>query len=195
MHCVNIYCIVRGRSRGSFIVVPTGADVTGTNSILSLILSLFALMLRCSLSPSPSVSECVFLSISLFFAWTRWRDALLQTFLTQDHNALSHVIQPAISCLSLCLFLFLSMSARSSPFFLTILSPLTKADKGLSFLQACLSSVCLYCTKLASLTRCSPPSFFGRKVSRGCGAPALRQGACLGSVREVAGVERVRCGE
>lgn len=81
--------------------MPTGADVAGTYSILSL--SLFAASLCCSLSLSASLSA--FLSLSPFFASTRWRDAPLQTFLTQDHNAPSHVIQPAISSLSIPLSL------------------------------------------------------------------------------------------
>lgn len=57
--------------------------------------------------------------------------------------------------LSLSLSLSLSIHKRSFfSFFLSILSPLTKPDKGLSFLLACLSSVCLYCTKVVSLPHC-----------------------------------------
>lgn len=119
-------------------------------------LSFCLCLLSCCAPLSLSLHLGVCFSIRLpFFAWTRWRDALLQTFLTQDHNALSHVIRSAISCLSLSLSLSLSIHKRSFfSFFLSILSPLTKPDKGLSFLLACLSSVCLYCTKVVSLSHC-----------------------------------------
>lgn len=151
--------MVWGWSRGSFIVVPTGADVAGTYSILSLILSVFAPSLCCSLSLSLSISVSVFLSVSPFF-WPDGEMLCSKTFLTQDHNAPSHVIQPAISSLSLSLSLclFPSISARS-PSFSVSFSPPTKADKGLSFLLACLC-LCvfvLYQTRLP-LSLYSPPS-------------------------------------
>ena len=167
--CIVLTYMVWGWSRGSFIVVPTGADVAGTYSILSLILSPFASTL--SLPLSLSLSRCLFFCRPLpFFAWTRWRDAPLQTFLAPDHNASSHVIQPAISSLSmsLSLCLCLSISARSP----SVLFPLTKADKGLSFLLACLCSVCLYCTKLGSLFHCIP-SFSLQRRCLGAPGPLL----------------------
>lgn len=146
-------------------------------------------MLRCSLSLAASLS--LFLSLSpffflffFFFASTRWRDAPLQTFLAQDHNVPSHVIQPAISSLSIPLFLVrLSISART--LFPSVLSPLTKADKGLSFLPGQLA----FCVFVLYETRLflSLYSFllFAKKVSRGPRAPALRQGACLSLMRDV----------
>jgi len=84
--------------------VPTGADVTGTYSILSLILSVCSLAVSFPISPS--------LGLFFFIRPSRWRDAPLQTFFSQDHNALSHVIQAAISCFSL------SLSVRKLPFYL-----------------------------------------------------------------------------
>ena len=170
--CIVLTYMVWGWTRGSFIVVPTGADVAGTYSILSLILSPFAPLLCSSLSLSLSLyfDVCFSIGLSLFFALTRWRDAPLQTFLAQDHNASSHVIQPAISSLSmsLSLCLRLSISARSP----SVLFPLTKADKGLSFLLACLCSVCLYCTKLGSLSHCIP-SFSLQRRCLGAPGPLL----------------------
>lgn len=165
--------------------MPTGADVAGTYSILSLILSLFAPSLCCSLSPSP----CLFFYLSLpFFASTRWRDAPLQTFLTQDHNALSHVIQPAISFLSLSVSLCLSVSISAHS--LSLSQCPFPPDKGRQrpFISPSLLVLCvfvLYQTRL-------PLSLyslllFAKKVSRGPGAPALRQGACLSPVRELVG--------
>lgn len=154
MHCVNIYCIVRGRSRGSFIVVPTGADVTGTNSILSLILSLFALMLRSSLPLSPS--RGVFFYPSPFFCLDQMERCSAPN-LSHSGSQCSQSCDPVCYFLPLSLSLSLSLSIHKRSFFsffLSILSPLTKPDKGLSFLLACLSSVCLYCTKVVSLSLC-----------------------------------------
>lgn len=154
MHCVNIYCIVRGRSSGSFIVVPTGADVTGTNSILSLILSLFALMLRSSLPLSPS--RGVFFYPSPFFCLDQMERCSAPN-LSHSGSQCSQSCDPVCYFLPLSLSLSLSLSIHKCSFFsffLSILSPLTKPDKGLSFLLACLSSVCLYCTKVVSLSHC-----------------------------------------
>lgn len=166
--------------------MPTGADVAGTYSILSLSLSL-CLLHRC-VAPSLPLYLLVCVSLGLFFvvALTRWTEASLQTFLAQGHNAPSHVIQPAISSLSISFSLSLSIHKRPRSLFPSVLSPLTKADKGLSFLPSFLA-LCvfvLYQTRL-------PHSLyslllFAKKVSRGPGAPALRQGACLSPVREVA---------
>lgn len=65
------------------------------------------------------------------------------------------------------------------------LFPLTKLDKGLSFLPSLLA-ICvfvLYQTRLPfSLYSLL---LFAKKVSGGPRAPGLRQGACLSSVREV----------
>lgn len=157
--------------------MPTGADVAGTYSILSLILSL-CLLPRC-VGPAPSLflslSHCLFLYLSLpfFLLSTRWRDAPLQTFLTQDHNAPE-------SCdlafhrlpLDVSFSLSLSIHKRSLSLFPSVLFPLTKADKGLSFLLACLCSVCLYCTKLGSLSHCIP-SFPLQRRCLGAPGPLL----------------------
>lgn len=151
--------------------MPTGADVAGTYSILSLILTL-------SVTPSLYTLVYVSFSLSFFCALTKWRDASLQTSLTQDHNAASHVIQSATS--SLFYFLSMSMSNHQHPYslFPSVLFPQTKADKGLSFLPSRLA-LCvfvLYQTRLPLLLY----SFllFAKKVSRGPWLSLVREGLC-----------------
>lgn len=132
---------------------------------------------------SPSVSCSLAASLRIapslgLFVWTRWRDAPLQTFLAQDHDALGYVIQRSVSSVSFCpraLLLPLSLSL------------LTKTDKGLSFLLARLSSVCLYCTEPGCPSHCAPSLSLQRR--------------CLGAVGPLlgdlalAGVGNGPCGE
>lgn len=68
--------------------------------------------------------------------------------------------------------LSLSIHKRSLSLFPSVLFPLTKADKGLSFLLASLCSVCLYCTKLGSLSHCIP-SFSLQRRCLGALGPLL----------------------
>lgn len=160
----------------------------------------------CLLPLSLSLSPCLFSypSLTLFFIFDQMERCSAPKPLTQDHNAASHVIQPAISSLSLSPSLCpsLSISARS-PSFPVSLSPPTKPDKGLSFspslpvLHVCVC-VCLYCTKLGSLSHCAPSFSFQRRCLGALWAPALRQGGLpqpsVGGVGEVGGW-RGRCGE
>lgn len=119
-------------------------------------ISLFVASLCCSLSLSTSLSDSFRLSI-LFYASTKWRDAPLQTSLTQDHNAPSHVMYPANFSLSISLSLChcRSRSART-PSFSVSFPPWQRQTKAFHFPLACLLSVYLYCTKLNSLSHCIP---------------------------------------
>lgn len=96
-------------------------------------------------------------SFNLFYASTKWRDAPLQTSLTQDHNAPSHVMYPANFSLSISLSLChcLSISTRT-PSFSVSFPPWQRQTKAFHFPLACLLSVYLYCTKLDSLSHCIP---------------------------------------
>lgn len=97
--------------------------------------------------------------------------------------------------LSVCFSLSLSIHKRSLSLFLSVLFP---SDKGRQrpFISPRLLVLCvfvLYQTRL-------PLSLyslllFAKKVSRGHGAPALRRGACLSSVREVVEGGKDRRGE
>ena len=157
--------------------MPTGADVSGTYSILSLILSLFAPSLCRSLSPSP----CLFFYRSLpFFAFDQM-ERCSSPNLSRSGSQCSESCDQACYLLPLYVSFSLSLSIHKRPLslFPSVLFPLTKADKGLSFLLALLvlRVFVLYHTRL-------PLSLyslllFPKKVSRGPGAPALRQGACL----------------
>lgn len=158
--------------------MPTGADVAGTYSILSLILSLFA--------PSLPPSLSLFFCLSPFFFLFDQMERCSAPNLSHSGSQCSVSCDPVCYLLPLCLSFSLSLSIhkRLLSLFLSVLFPLTKTDKGLSFLLACLCSVCLYCTKLGSLSHCIPSFSLQKKVSRGPGAPVLRQGACLSSARE-----------
>lgn len=61
-----------------------------------------------------------------------------------------------------------SIHIPSLSLFLSVLFPLTKTDKGLSFLLACFRSLCLYCTKLGSFSYCILSLSFQRRC---LGAP------------------------
>lgn len=143
---MNIYGV-----RPSFIVVPTGTDVAGTSSILSLV---------------HSSSPPLFLCPSFSLALTRWRDAPFQTFFAHRSSLLSH---PPL------FLLFPSLSIQKHPRSLvpSFLSPPDKGRQRPFFSPlACLHSLCLYCTKQGSLSHCIPSFFLQKKVSRGPGAPA-----------------------
>lgn len=116
MHCANIYgvrlilrefnCCAHG-SRCRWHLLKTFSHSLPLSLPVRCLAALFPLylLLRFFL-PSPSF---FFLS-----AATRWRDAPLQTSLTQVHNAPSHVIWPAISSLSIS-FLFVSVYPEVFP--------------------------------------------------------------------------------
>lgn len=145
---MNIYGV-----RPSFIVVPTGTDVAGTSSILSLV---------------HSSSPPLFLCPSFSLALTRWRDAPFQTFFAHRSSLLSH---PPL------FLLFPSLSIQKHPRSLvpSFLSPPTKADKGLSFLPwpACTLSVCTVPNRAPSLI-VFLPSFSKRRCPGAPGPPRLR---------------------
>lgn len=109
-----------------------------------------SLSVHCLAAPFPLYLHLRFFfplpSPSFFFlsAPTRWRDAPLQTSLAQVHNAPSHVIWPAISSLSIS-FLFVSVFPEVFPLSQCPFPPLTKADKGLSFLPSFACALCV-CT-------------------------------------------------
>lgn len=147
--------------------MPTGADVTGTSSIL-LSFCLFAPLLCCSLYLHLWVC---FSFCPCIFALTRWRDALLRTFLAQDYNALSHVIQTAISSLSLSLPLpFLSTTAHSTSFSVSFPPDKARQRPFISPSLLVFSVFVLYKTRLPH-SLCSLP-VFAKKVSRGRGGPS-----------------------
>lgn len=152
--------------------MPTGADVAGTYSILSLILSLFAPSLRCSLSFSPS--PWLFFHPSLPFFCLDQMERCSAPNLSHSGSQCSESCDPACYLLPLYVSFSLSLSVhkRSLSFFPSVPFPLTKADKGLSFLLACLCSVCLYCTKLGSLSHCIP-SFSLQRRCLGAPGPLL----------------------
>ena len=157
--------MVWGWSRGSFIVVPTGADVAGTCSILSLILS------RCLLPRSLHLHFCFLipsLPVLFFPAATRWRDPPVQTF-SHSGSQCSESCDPAR-------YLLVSLRPRALALSQCPFPPLTKPDKGLSFLLACLLSVCLYCTKLGSLSHCIPSFSLQRRCLGAPGPLALWRG-------------------
>lgn len=132
--CIMWTYMVWGWSRRSFIVVPTGADVAGTNSILSL--SLFAASLCCSLSLSPSLSA--FLSLSPFFCFDQM-ERCSSPNLSHSGSQCSKSCDPA--CYLLPLYssfscLCLSISART-PSFPVSFPPWQRQTKAFHFSLAC----------------------------------------------------------
>lgn len=146
---------------------------------MSLALTQYILSFSLSLSLSLSSLLYMFHSLSPVFALAKWRDASLQTSLTQDHNTQSHVIQSAICFLYFIFYLCLCLTISTHiPSFPSVLFPQTKADKGLSFLPSrlALCAFVLYQTRLPLLLY----SFllFAEKVSRGPWLSLVREGLC-----------------
>lgn len=139
-------------------MVPTGTDVAGTSSILSLILS-----------PSPQLFRP-----SFFLASTRWRDAPFQTFLVLR----SESCDPACYLILLC-SLSLSLSTQRHP--CSLVPSVLPPDKGrqrpfFSPWPACTLCVCTVPNRAPSLI-VFLPSFCNRRC---LGAPGPLPQACEG---------------
>lgn len=110
------HILVWGWSRGSFIVVPTGADVAGTYSILSLILSLR--LLHRSGSRSLFTSLYVFLSSALFLLRPDGEELLSKPFslrIAMHQVMWSSLLSPPYLSVPLCFSLSISARAPSFP--------------------------------------------------------------------------------
>lgn len=132
-------------------------------------LSLLPRFVAPSLSLSLHPRLCFYVSPPVFFfSCFDQMERCSTPNLSHSGSQCSESCDPAcyLLLLSVCFSLSPSIHKRSLSLFLSVLYPLTKADKGLSFPLGRLCSVCLYCTKLGSL---SPPSF---SLQRRClGAP------------------------
>lgn len=180
-------CIVRtymvwGWSWGSLIVVPTGADVAGAYSRLSLILSLSLFLFAASLRRSLSTSFYVFFSpVSLLFLslWLDQMERCSSPNLSRSGSQRSKSCDLACHLLPLYFFSLCLCLSRSVPSFPVSFPPRQRQTKAFHFSLAllALSVFVLYQTRLP-LSLCSL-LLFPKKVSRGPRAPALRQGACL----------------
>lgn len=141
--------------------MPTGADVTGTYSILSLILTL---------SVTPSFYTLVYVSLYLCFCIGQMERCFAPN-LSHSGSQYSKSCDPIRYLLPLHFIFYLCLCLTISthiPSFPVSSSPRQRQTKAFHFSLADLHSVCLYCTKLGSLSYCIP-SF---SLQRRClGAP------------------------
>lgn len=123
-------------------------------------------------SLSPSSSLIFLLSPPFFFCFDQMERCSTLN-LSHSGSQCSESCDPAcyLLLLSVCFSLSLSIHKHSLSLFLSVLYPLTKADKGLSFLLGCLCSLCLYCTKLGSLSHCIPSFSLQRRCLGAPGPP------------------------
>lgn len=168
--CEHIWC--EADLEGVLLLCPREQmSLALTQYFLSFSLSINCIAVSLPLSLPPCM--CFSRSPSFFFLLRPDGEKLLSKPLSPRITMLqvmwSGLLSPPYLFLSLCLCLSISASAPSFP---VSFPPWQRQTKAFHFSLACLRAVCLYCTKLGSLSHCIP-SFSLQRRCLGAPGPLL----------------------